>query len=75
MAIIKQLGSGYYVMRKRGHAKLLTSIFPVRAKRGRAGCVYISQSICTPEELVGKKVRLKVEVVEDEQDRQAKSSE
>ena len=66
MTRIKKVGDGYYLMKKRGRRKcvLWTSSFPVRARDKIGGVISASLLISVPEELVGKRLRFKVEVIE-----------
>lgn len=67
MVAIKEFGNGYYIVNKHNKKDSLgwTTIFPVRARDKKNGYISITHIISTPEELVGKKVRFKVEVIED----------
>ena len=74
MAIIKKLGDGYYLCKKkRGLYKgnhivqeKWINIFRVRADSYKSGTLsVISRNIHAPKELVGKKIMLKVIVIED----------
>lgn len=71
MAFIKKSANGeYYVYRKYGKSvgrikkeATIYNWFPVRSKDGGGG-IRLTENVTVPKELVGKKIRLKVEVIE-----------
>ena len=67
MVSIIKLGGGYYLCRKSRYSNKRSRIywFPVRAKKAKGGCIILSKMVSVPDELVGKKIRLRVEVIED----------
>ena len=76
MVVIKKIGDNYYLCKKkrglyRGNHNIqekFTSIFRIRAnwhKKGGKLNLNHAVTITSPEELVGKKIMLKVIIVED----------
>jgi len=76
MTIVRKATNGdYYLMRKsqrkigggRGHKREWNfyNWFPVRETESLCGRINIAQRIVLPKDLVGKKVRFKVEIMEE----------
>lgn len=67
MTAVKKIGGDYYLVRSNSRRIGYYNFynwFPVRAVKDKGGAIYSTECISVPDELVGKRVRLKVEVVE-----------
>jgi len=62
MTRVKKIGNAYYLTKRTGWK----NIFYVRAGEWKGGYISVSGIIRIPAEFVGKKVRFRMEVIEDE---------
>ena len=63
MRIVQLPSREYYILKDKGGTGF---IFVPRATIGDCGQVGLAGNVCTPKELVGKRLMFKVEIVEEE---------